>query len=69
MAIIRGLSGVAITLDVSVSVIASWIARGLPHERKGFTYYFNTKAISKWLREESNRKYGHLADVLDKYKD
>lgn len=68
MAIMSGLSGVAVTIDVAVATVALWVKRGLPHKRKGFKYYFDTQEVAQWLRNESNRKYGHLADKLEKYK-
>lgn len=68
MAIVRDQSGLAVLLGVAKSTITWWIAKGLPCRRKGFAFYFETSEVSKWLSEESKRRYAHLIDILDKYK-
>ena len=68
MAIIKDQTALASMLGVAKSTITWWLARGIPHKRKGFAFYFETNEVSEWLREEGKRRYAHLIKILDKYK-
>jgi len=68
MTIVKDQTGLAVLLGVAKSTITWWLARGLPHRRKGFAFYFDTNDVSEWLREEGRRRYAHLIKILDNYK-
>ena len=52
-------------LEIDRNTIRNWArCLGMPHERRGFGYYFVPETVAEWLREHPRR--AHLADRLEK---
>jgi hypothetical protein len=65
MAIIKEQHSLAVILGISRLSVVNYIREGMPHNRDGFSYYFDTKEVSEWLKKYPKR--AHLVKELEKY--